>query len=120
MTLKPEEIPQQLFALDPNIRYVGVLNETKSLAVSKMRPGVKSVTSDDDDRYFMNVIPTVVLGAFQRLAKYAGELAIVTAQYEKISLMLFHVGGYAVVASAETKALDAVLSKLHDWRGKAQ
>lgn len=114
--MKPDELSQALFSLDPSLRYVGILDETKNLAVSKMRSGIKSVTSEDEDRYFMNVIPVAVLGALQRLAKYAGELTVMAAQYADVSLLMFYVDKYAVVVSTETKTLDTVLAKLREWK----
>jgi len=119
VTLKPEDLSQELFALDPHIRYVGILDETKNLALSKMRPGVKSVTSESEDRHLMNIIPTIVLGAFERLSKYVGDLEVVSAHHANISLFMFYSGGYIIAISAESNAFDTVLSKLRDWRLKA-
>jgi hypothetical protein len=84
-----------------------------------MRPGIKSVTSESDDRYFMNIIPSIVLGAFERLTKYAGDLEIVAARLDNVSLFMFYSDSYVIVTSAESNAFDSVLSKLRDWRLKA-
>lgn len=119
ISLDPEGLSQELFGLDPSIRYVGILDGTKNLALSKMRPGIKSVTSESDDRYFMNIIPSIVLGAFERLTKYAGDLEIVAARLDNVSLFMFYSDSYVIVTSAESNAFDSVLSKLRDWRLKA-
>src|SRR6266566_3617079 len=54
-------LADDLFALDPRIRYVALLDRNHKLVESRMRTSVASFTPESYDRKFMGSVPPLIL-----------------------------------------------------------
>jgi hypothetical protein len=93
-----EKFAEEAFKRDARIRYVGVVDRQFHVLVSKMREGVASVTPEEDDRHFVQLIPPILLDAVEKVP-LLGAVESVTVRYEKILLVFFTKGDYVVVLS---------------------
>ena len=97
-----ESLAREIFKLDSNVRYVGLLDEKQdSLLLSEMREGVVSVTEDQTDRQLMSTFPPVILRAVERLEPHIGQLNGIVVRYEKVVLVFYRLGQYMVILSFE-------------------
>ena len=64
------------------------MNDKGDVQFVKMRPGVKSLSPETEDRSFMEVNPLLILGAGGRLSKWAGSVENVTIRYDKVVMFL--------------------------------
>jgi hypothetical protein len=80
--------PEDVFRLHPKIRWAGLVSEKGEVAFVKMRPGVNSLSPEEEDRSFMEMNPLLILGAGSRLSKWAGEVESIAIRYEKIVMYL--------------------------------
>ena len=86
---------EEIFRLNPKIRWAGFATPDGSVKFSKMRAGVNSRSPQSDDEAFMQMGPQMILALFERFVKYVGEVGIAAAEYEKIFMFVAKVkGGY--------------------------
>ena len=81
--------PEKLFELHPKLRWAAFSEEGR-VVFCKMRTGVKSYTSEDDDRAFMQFGPLIMSGVAERLTHSgeAGKLQSVLVNLDKDSVFL--------------------------------
>ena len=84
---------EEIFRLDPKIRWAGLAMPDGTVKFSRMRPGVDSLSPQADDDAFMQLGPQMILALFERFVKYVGEVRIATAEYEKIVMFIAKVKG---------------------------
>lgn len=101
--MEPNRIVDALFSLDSNIRYVGVVGPGPSydIKASRMRSGVKSLTPEEKDREFIQIIPEIILGLAQRLEDDLGKISYSLLCFQKLTLMLFKTREHVIVLSLE-------------------
>lgn len=56
-----DKFAEEVLKSDPRIRYVGIVDNGLHVLVSKMREGIQSLTSDDDDRNYMQIAPNILI-----------------------------------------------------------
>lgn len=78
---------EELFELDPKLRWAAFSVDSKVI-FCKMRPGVKSYSSDGDDRAFMQLGPLIMSGVAERLTGGAGKPQSVLVSMDKDSVLL--------------------------------
>ncbi len=106
--LKPEEI----FRLDPRIRWAAFSSEEGQVLFSKMRIGVKSHTSDAEDESFMELGPLLMTSMAERLtpSEKAGKLQSIVVNLDKDSVLLMKVeNGYLAISADRADAVDVFL-----------
>mgnify|MGYP001137405985 CR=1 FL=1 len=101
--METHQIVETILSADKNIRYVGVVGPGPEYNVleSRMREGVKSLTPDEKDREFIQIIPEIVLGLAQKLEDDLGKIRYSLLCFEKLTLMLLRIPEYVVVLSLE-------------------
>lgn len=79
--LKPDDV----FRLHEKIRWTALSLESGMVVFSQMRPGIESLTPEDEDRAFMETGPLFMTGLALRLTPLgkAGKLECVIACFEK-------------------------------------
>src|SRR5208282_6086467 len=97
------EFAEYVFATDPLIRYVGVVDNQYRLILSKDRPGVVPFVSDETDRRFMPIAPPIILEAVEKLESFVGNLEGVVARYEKLVFAFFRYDDHSIILTAEAK-----------------
>ena len=106
-----------LFALDPRIRYVALLDRNHKLVESRMRTSVESFTPESYDRKFMGSVPPMILDTLSQLENQCGPLSHISVQYEKVDLIFLPHNNQIIAISLETGPLEPILRKLRDSLG---
>jgi hypothetical protein len=72
---------------------------------SRMRQGVKSLTTIKTDNEFVEIVPQVILGVSEKLEKGLGEIAYSTTRYRNATLVFFKTPEYTVTLSIEPETV---------------
>lgn len=101
--MEPSQIADVIFSVDENIRYVGVVGPGPDydIKASRMREGVESLTREEKDREFIQVIPEIILGIANKLEDDLGKIRYSLLCFQKLTLMLFKTPQYVIVLSLE-------------------
>ena len=99
---------------DPRIRYVGVVDNQFHILLSHMREGVQSVTTDEQERNFVQIMPPIIVDAVEKLQPLLGKLDNVTVRYEKVLLVFFRMEGLVVILSFNADVSSPFVSSLSD------
>lgn len=110
-------LADDLFALDPRIRYVALLDRNHKLVESRMRTSVASFTPESYDRKFMGSVPPLILDTLSQLEAQCGPLSHISVQYEKLDLIFLPHNNQIIAISLETGPLEPILRKLRDNLG---
>jgi hypothetical protein len=113
--LDVEKFAEEAFKKDSRIRYVGIVDRQYHVLVSKMRPGVASVTPDDTDRNFVQIIPPIIVDAVEKFSPLLGVVESVTVRYEKLFLVFFAKGDYVIVLSFDPNVQRPFMTSLTEW-----
>jgi hypothetical protein len=101
--MDPKQMVDTIFSVDKNIRYVGVVGPGPDFDIkaSCMREGVESLTREEKDREFIQVIPELILGMTEKLEDDLGRIRYSLLCFQKLTLMLFKTPEYVIVMSLE-------------------
>jgi len=102
--LDVKKFAQETFKIEPRIRYVGIVDNEFHVLLSEMREGVPSVTTDEQERNFVQIMPPIIVDAVEKMQPILGKLDRVTVRYEKVTLMFFRLEEFVVVLSFEPKS----------------
>ena len=97
--MNANKFAEEAFRMDSRIRYVAIVDRQFHVLVSRMREGVASITPEEDDRNFVQLMPPIILDAVEKLTPLLGTVESVTVRYEKVLLVFFAKGNYVVVLS---------------------
>ena len=101
--------PEDLFQLHPKIRMGAMVDEKGEVYFLKMRPGVKSLAPEEENRAFLQINPLVVFGACERLSQWGGAVTSVTVRYEKVLMYLARLKGRFLMLTVEKdEALETI------------
>lgn len=117
MSRTPSRLADELFALDPRVRYVAVLDRNHKLVESRMRTSVHTLTGEEYDKKFMRSVPPLVLDILAQLEVQVGPLSHISIQYEKVDLVFFPLNTQILALSLEPGPLEPILRKLRDQLG---
>src|SRR5437773_11528851 len=82
----PARLADDLFALDPRIRYVALLDRNHKLIESRMRTNVASLTPERYDWKYMGSNPPLTRDTLSPLEAQCGPLSHISVPYEMIHL----------------------------------
>ena len=101
--MEARQIVDTIFSVDKNIRYVDVVGSGPDYEIEEscMREGVRSLTTDEKDREFIQFLPEVILGIADKLNDDMGKIRYSLLCFETATLMLFKTPEYVVVISLE-------------------
>jgi hypothetical protein len=101
--MDPRQIVDTIFSVDKNIRYVGVVGPRPDYEIreSRMREGVKSLTTNEKDREFIQFLPEIILGIADKLKDDLGKIRYSLLCFENATLMLLKTPKYVVAVSLE-------------------
>jgi len=77
-----------------------------------MREGVQSVTTEEQERNFVQLMPPIIVDAVGKLEPVLGKLDNVTVRYEKVLLVFFRVKNLTVVLSFNPEVSTPFISSL--------
>jgi len=112
--LDPEKFVEEAFKRDSRIRYVGIVDSQFHIVMSKMREGVQSVTTEEEERNFVQIMPPIIVDAVEKLQPLLGKLDNVTVRYEKVLLVFFHIQNFTVVFSFNPDVSTPFISSLSE------
>jgi hypothetical protein len=114
--LDVDRFVEEAFKIDARLRYLAVVDDGFHVLISKMRPGVESLTPDEVQKNFEQLVTPLVMDALAKLEPYLGELYSATLRYRKLLLLLYKQGNRIIVTSFEPEVGDTyikvVLNKL--------
>jgi len=105
---------EEVFAKDQRVRYVGVIDNEYHVLISKMREGISSVTTDEQERNFVQIIPPIIVDAVEKMQPMLGKLDNVTLRYEKVLIVFFHLHGLVVILTFNADVTSPFISSLSD------
>jgi hypothetical protein len=77
-----------------------------------MRPGVKSVTPDEDDRNLLQLGSLILRGAAERSSPYAGEVECIAVLYEKFGQLMVKHNANNLVVTVEREDAPRTLAEI--------
>lgn len=110
-----DKFVEEVFKKDGRIRYVGIVDRQFHVLASKMREGVQSLTSDQSDRNFVQLMPSIILDSVEKLSPLLGVVESVTIRYTKVFLAFFTKGSYVIVLSFDPDIQRPFMSALTEW-----
>jgi hypothetical protein len=99
--MNAEAFVQEMFKVDPTIRYIAVVSTEYRILVSKQREGVPSLTSEEITRNFVSIVPQIIVEAVDKLSPFLGEVGGITAHYQKALVVFYRIKSLIVVVSFE-------------------
>ncbi|GEM_PF-5958152 len=115
--MNPSDLVQQLFQLDKNIRWVGILDQQGKIVQNAQRPGVESYADPATDELTIREFPTIMGLLWGRLVGQSGNLNSVVVSYSRVYLMAFYVDDNLVILSFEPEGMPEVTRKLESKYG---
>ena len=109
-----QKFAEEAFKRDSRIRYVGVIDEGFHILYSKMREGIQSITTEEQERNFVQLMPPIIVDAVEKLQALFGKIDNVTVRYEKILLVFFRVSNLTVVLSFNPDVSTPFMSSLSE------
>ena len=91
-----------IFRLDPRIRWVGLVEEEGNVLFSGIRPG-RDTESAVDLKEFMRLNPLLIIGASERLTKLTGEVDTVTVACKEETMHLLRSNRRIMVVSVKNQ-----------------
>lgn len=101
--MEPRQIVETIFSVDKNIRYVGVVSSGPDydIKASRIREGVESLTPEEKEREFIQIIPEIIVGLAEKLEDDLGKIRYSLLCFPKLTLMLFRTAEYVVILSLQ-------------------
>ena len=110
----PERFAEEAFKKDSRIRYVGIIDRSFHILLSKMRNGIQSITTEEEERNFVQLMPPIIVDAVEKLQSILGKLDNVTVRYEKVLLVFFRVDENTVIFSFNPDVSTPFMSALSE------
>lgn len=89
----------EIFSIDPNVRYIGVMGKNDTVLLSKRREGVAPVNPNLSDEEMVSIYPPLIMRAVERLEPMLGEAQGLQIPYEKVLLAMYRVHDLLVIVS---------------------
>jgi hypothetical protein len=102
-----EKFADEALRTDPRIRYVGIVDNQFHILLSRMREGIQSIASDEEERNFVQIMPPIIVDALEKFD-------YVTARYEKVLLVFFRMEGLIVILSFNPDVSTPFMSSLSE------
>jgi hypothetical protein len=90
----------QVFALDDDIRYAGVIDDTGALIAGGMREGIYSITDQSNEELYL--AQTALRKSMrERFDTALGKARFAYVERDKISILTFYMSGHTLVVTIE-------------------
>jgi hypothetical protein len=88
----PKPTPEVIFGLHPAIRWAGLTSQKGDVIFSRMRPGIESLTPEQDDQYLLQFGALIMNGVCQRSSNWLGGCTYVQVGYERLTQLILKFG----------------------------
>ena len=105
---------EEAFKRDSRIRYVGVVDAEFNILYSKMREGVVSLSTEEEEHDFIQLMPPILVDAAEKMEPVLGRVESVTIRYEKVLLVFFRMGEVVITLSFNPTVATPFVSALSD------
>jgi hypothetical protein len=109
-----EKFAEEALRADSRIRYVGIVDNQFHILLSRMREGVQSIASGEEERNFVQIMPPIIVDALEKMQPMLGKFDNVTARYEKVLLVFFRMQGLIVILSFNPDVSTPFVSSLSE------
>ena len=109
----PVVSPDEVFAVNENVRWVGLVSAKGEVIFSKMRTGIKSVSPQEFDNEFLQLGPLTLLGVAEKYCPHLRELEAVVACYGRMMHVHARLGPQVIVIAIEDRG--HALSDIRIW-----
>ena len=100
--MEAKDLVDKILSIDKNIRFVAVVGGPKNQVLdSRMREGVKSLSKDKDDRWFVEILAPVMLEGAEKLESDLGHIAYSLVRFHKLVMVSMRIQEYVVTFSLE-------------------
>ena len=89
----------ELFKIEENIRYVGVVDKNDAVLFSKMREAIAPVNPEHTDDEPLSIYPPLIIRAAERMQPIFGDIQGIGIRYRNLLLALYHVNDLLVIVS---------------------
>ena len=108
-----DKFAEEMFKREPKLRYVGVVDNFR-VVLSRMREGIQSLTTDQEEERFVQLMPPIIVDAVEKMQPMLGKLNTVTVRYENLLLVFFRMQGLTVIFSFNPEVSTPFISTLSD------
>lgn len=112
MTMNAKELVDELFQLDKEIRWVGIVDQRGDILGNAQRPGTVSYVDPKTEERTLKEFPTIMGLFWRELVGGSGELNSVVVAYSRVYLLAFYVGDFLVVVSFNPGGMSSVVNNL--------
>ena len=107
---------EAVFAVNENVRWVGLVSASGNVLFTDMRPGIKSRSSKEFDEEFLTLGPLTMLGVAEKYSPYLQELEAMVVWYGILAMVYARLGSQIVAISIEDR--EDALSDVRSWLKK--
>ena len=93
--------PEDVFAINPNIRWAGSATSKGKVLFAQMRQGVKSLTPEEDDRAMLELRAQFLTEMLGPVAMWAGPLNYIAINYERFTELIVMLSDKYVAVTLE-------------------
>lgn len=110
--MDPKDLVDELFRLDGDIRWVGVVDQRGNILQNVQRPGTKSYTDEATEERTLKEFPTIMGLFWRELVGKSGNLHSVVIAYSRVYLLAFYVEDFLIVLSFEPSGMPNVVNRI--------
>jgi hypothetical protein len=110
--MNAKDLVDELFQLDKDIRWVGVVDQRGNILQSVQRPGTQSYVDQATDERTLSEFPTIMGLFWRELVGSSGTLNAVLVAYSRVYLLAFYVEDFLVVVSFEPTGFPSVVNRI--------
>ena len=115
-----EKYDEEAFGKDKRIRYVGVVDSEFHVLFSKMREGVQSLTTEEQERNFVQLMPSIIVDTVEKTQRLLGKFDTVTVRYEKVLLGFLRMKNPVVTLSFDPNVTTPTINSLSESMRKPE
>jgi hypothetical protein len=110
--MNAEELVDELFDLDKEIRWVGIVDQRGEILKNTQRPGTRSYVDPKTEERTLKEFPTIMGLFWRELVGGSGELNSLIVAYSRVYLLAFYVDDLLVVVSFNPSGMPTVINNL--------
>ena len=114
INLPPKKLTDQIFDLDPKIRYAVIVDQYGEYIEGRMRRGVKSLNPEKEEKK-LNTQTAVARGMAKTWEDYFGKQNFSIISHEKMILFRFPFGKDIVLVTAEPEVSLDIANRICDY-----
>jgi len=112
VAMNAKELVDELFNLDKEIRWVGIVDQRGDILENAQRPGTKSYVDPKTEERTLKEFPTIMGLFWRELVGGSGELNSLVVAYSRVYLLAFYVDDFLVVVSFNPSGMHTVVNNL--------